>query len=198
MTDIRTLLTSALDDEPPLGIDKARVIGRGRKRLHLRAWMGAAAVALVLAGGPVAYHAVDRPASWLPTALPPAPPTSDQHAAELTKVLDAANRPFTVVNKGDHYAGERTMVMESNPPITITLIVEVRWEVYRPCDDCEVIDLPDRRLVVHPSDGLRREVSAFLPDGTHIRVISTSDTPRVPPERVETLKTYASLPGLTF
>ncbi|TWP53095.1 hypothetical protein FKR81_08425 [Lentzea tibetensis] len=203
MTDIRTLLTSALDDEPPLTIDRDRAIRTGKRTVHRRRLLAVAAATLVLAGTPVALNAVDPrvPAGLqLPTELLAAPSTSDQHAAELTEVLDKNLRPITVVNKGDHYAAEHTIVLERNPPIRMTLLIEVRWDVYRPCEGCQVRDLTDRRLVRHPSsgNGTRHEVSAFLPDGTNIRVISVSDSADIPAEGFTTLEKYASMDGLTF
>lgn len=122
MTDIKQTLAAAFGDEPPLAVDKSAIRRAGRRKVATRyASVGAAAVvaAVVIAvptavnlgggvggGGPDAGRAgtsqspVVVPRTGLPST-PLAPGVSDEHAAELTRILrDSGAIPAGVQPRG--------------------------------------------------------------------------------------------------
>lgn len=105
-SDIKELLGRALEDEPPMRIDRGEVFRQGRKRLRRRRMLEAGSVvagvmviavgAITLTGPRDGMPAADQPepAPTLlvtpePTAIPSAPPPSatDQQARDMTVAL---------------------------------------------------------------------------------------------------------------
>ncbi|MEU5691336.1 hypothetical protein [Actinosynnema sp. NPDC020468] len=106
MTDIRDVLATAFQDEPPLTVDRAAIRRSGRRRRHLRRGLTAAfvLVAVTAVGVPVLRGATAGqdtasppttlrlvPSSVQPSGLSPdsAKPFNAAHAAELGRVLAA-------------------------------------------------------------------------------------------------------------
>ena len=82
MTDIKDLLSKAIGDEPPVGIDRDEVFRVGRQRVRRRRALAAggvvAAVVVAVVGASVLTDFVEAPPEDVPAAgAPPAPPGPD-------------------------------------------------------------------------------------------------------------------------